>query len=96
MTLTGRVALVTGASRGIGRAIALQLARAGAHVSVNFRQNKAQADEVAREIQALDRKALVVEADVSDSASAERLVNATVDHFGHRKRCDCSVTVFRV
>ncbi|HEY9073613.1 MAG TPA: SDR family NAD(P)-dependent oxidoreductase, partial [Desulfobaccales bacterium] len=63
--LTGKVALVTGASRGIGRAIALALAQAGAEVAVNFRSREDAALEVCAQIAGLGRRALPVRADVS-------------------------------
>jgi 3-oxoacyl-[acyl-carrier protein] reductase len=75
--LTGRVALVTGAGRGIGRAIALTLAEAGADVAVNYAEHTAAAEATADEIRALGRKALVVQADVSMAAEVTRLVEAT-------------------
>jgi 3-oxoacyl-[acyl-carrier protein] reductase len=72
--LKNRVALVTGASRGIGAAIAIALARAGADVAVNFRQRVDAAKTVCGEITALGRKALAVQADVSVAAEVKRLV----------------------
>jgi 3-oxoacyl-[acyl-carrier protein] reductase len=80
--LTGKVALVTGASRGIGRAIALRLAQAGADVVVNHRANRAAALDVARWIEACGRAALVQQADVGDAADVERMIRATGDRFG--------------
>src|SRR5437660_322552 len=74
--LTGRVALVTGAGRGIGRAVALALAGAGANVAVNFRARGAEAEEAAGQIAALGRRCLAVQADVSRSAEVARLVAA--------------------
>ena len=79
--LAGRVALVTGGARGIGRAAALALAEAGADVVlVDLLEDQAQS--VAREIEALGRRALVQRADVSDRAQVERAVQAAVAHFG--------------
>ncbi|MCX6928263.1 MAG: 3-oxoacyl-ACP reductase FabG [Verrucomicrobia bacterium] len=76
--LTGKIALVTGASRGIGRAIALALANAGADVAVNFLSRAADAQEVCSVIKAVGRRALVVKADVSKAREVARLVE-TVD-----------------
>jgi 3-oxoacyl-[acyl-carrier protein] reductase len=77
-----KVALVTGASRGMGCAIAVGLAREGAHVAVNYHSQAAAATEVAQRIEALGRKALVIEADVSSSADVRRMVEAVVEQFG--------------
>lgn len=77
-----RVALVTGASRGIGREIALALARRGAHVAVNYATQAEGAEAVADEIRALGRKAIVAQADVSSSADVERLVAAVNAELG--------------
>lgn len=74
--LAGKVALVTGASRGIGRGVALALARAGLDVAVNYRAREAGAQEVVREIRALGRKALAVQADVSIASDVARMVAA--------------------
>lgn len=80
--LSGKVAIVTGSSRGIGRAIALSLARDGADVVVNARVNLNRAEEVAREIESMGRKALVILADVSKKDDVENMVKQTLDEFG--------------
>ena len=72
--LGGRVALVTGASRGIGRAIALALGRAGADVAINCRSHAAGAEEVAAALRAMERRAMVVAADVSGREAVEEMV----------------------
>jgi glucose 1-dehydrogenase len=82
MRFSGRNALVTGASRGIGRATALTLARGGANVAINFRSHPDEAAEVCREIESLGRKALAVQCDVADQASVEAMVAQTVQAFG--------------
>jgi 3-oxoacyl-[acyl-carrier protein] reductase len=72
--LSDRVAVVTGASRNIGRAIALTLADAGAAVVVNTRSNRAAADAVVAEIEGKGGKAMAALADVTDQAAVERMV----------------------
>lgn len=82
MKLNGKVALVTGASRGIGRAIALSLAKAGADVALNFAGNLAAAEEVAKEITALGRKAILVQGSVAETAKAQEIVDKVVADLG--------------
>jgi 3-oxoacyl-[acyl-carrier protein] reductase len=81
-TLSGRVALVTGASRGIGKAIALALAGAGADVVVNYRVQAEAAEAVCKSIRAAGRMCIAVQADVSISADVERLVKITENELG--------------
>ncbi len=73
---------MTGASRGIGREIALELAREGADVAVNYSGSEARALETAEEIKKLGRNAIVIQADVSSSESVERMVKETIGAFG--------------
>lgn len=80
--LSGKVVLVTGASRGIGRATAVALAGAGAAVVVNYRGGAEAAQEVAQEIEAAGGRATTVQADVSVAADVERLIKATTDTYG--------------
>jgi 3-oxoacyl-[acyl-carrier protein] reductase len=79
----GRAAIVTGASRGIGRAIALRLAQEGAAVVVNYRVQAEAATAVAREIEALGARASVVQADVAQADDVERLVREALAAFEH-------------
>ncbi len=81
-SLADRAALVTGGSRGIGRAICLELAANGARVAVNYRTNSALAGEVADEIKSGGGEALALEGDVSDPEAAATLVKQTVDALG--------------
>lgn len=77
-----RVALITGASRGIGRGIALALAGKGWSLVVNYRGNRSAADETIAALHALNCDALAVQADISAAADRRRLVDETVTHFG--------------
>lgn len=81
-SLMGRVALVTGSSRGIGRAIALAMAEAGADVGVHYRKSEEGAAEVVRRIRGLGRTAVAVKADVRHADQVERLVRETVGALG--------------
>jgi 3-oxoacyl-[acyl-carrier protein] reductase len=82
MTLEGKVALVTGASRGIGREIALELARQGSNVAVNYAGSESKANEVVDEIKAIGKEAFVIKCDVSNSDEVAAMVKETVDRFG--------------
>ncbi len=80
--LQGKVAIVTGGSRGIGRAIALDLARNGAHVAINYRRSVDEASEVVRQIEDMGCKGLAVQADVASFADAQRMVDTVVKELG--------------
>ena len=80
--LEGKTALVTGASRGIGRAIALELAQAGARVALNYQSNDAKAQAVADEIAKLGGSAMLVKANVGDSKEARAMVKQVASEFG--------------
>ncbi|MEM5671866.1 SDR family NAD(P)-dependent oxidoreductase, partial [Bacillus cereus] len=80
--LKGKVALVTGASRGIGRAIAIDLAKQGANVVVNYAGNEQKANEVVDEIKKLGSDAIAVRADVANAEDVTNMVKQTVDVFG--------------
>jgi len=82
LRLHGQRALVTGGSRSIGRAIALGLAREGADVVVNYRRDRAAAEETAAAIQALGRRAAVVQGDTSVRADVDRLVREAIEALG--------------
>jgi 3-oxoacyl-[acyl-carrier protein] reductase len=81
-SLAGKVAIITGASRGIGRAIALKLAGNGASVVVNYAGNANKAQEVVAEIEKLGVEAISVQADVSKVADIQRLFEQTIQRFG--------------
>ena len=80
--LAGRTVLVTGASSGIGRAIALGAARNGADIALTYRANEAGAREVEREIQSIGRRVVVIQCDLADAASVQRLGPAAGDALG--------------
>ena len=82
MLLDGKCALVTGASRGIGRAVALKLAEEGAKVALNFAGNEAAANEVRQTIESAGGQAVLVRADVADEAAVQEMVQKTADAFG--------------
>ena len=81
--LDGKVALVTGGSRGIGRAIALALAEEGADVAINYVASEAAAHEVAEAVQKVGRRALLAQADVADYPDTFRMAQHVLQEFGH-------------
>ena len=82
-SLEGKTALITGGSRGIGRAIAKELAHRGASVAVNFRSNQRAAEEVRREIQQVGSECELFQGDISDRQHARELVHDVIDRFLH-------------
>ncbi|WP_248928879.1 SDR family oxidoreductase [Paenibacillus hamazuiensis] len=82
MSLNGKVAIVTGASRGIGRQIAIQLAQSGAKVVVNYSSNREKAEEVVRTIEQSGGEAAAIRADVSKVSEVEALFSETLERFG--------------
>jgi len=82
MLLQGKNAIVTGGSQGIGTAASLMLAEEGANVCLTYRSHKEEAEDVAKQIEAMGRKALAVKCDISSFAEAEATVKAALDAFG--------------
>lgn len=94
MDIAGRVALITGASRGIGRATALGFAALGANVVINYAHDRGRAEEVVREVERNGCEALAVGADVSNPSEAERLVNAAIERFGRLDILVCNAGIW--
>jgi 3-oxoacyl-[acyl-carrier protein] reductase len=82
LSLTGKVAIVTGASRGIGRQVAIQLAQSGVKVTVNYSSSRAQADEVVKTIEQSGGQAVAVQANVGSVSEVEALFSETIKRFG--------------
>ena len=82
MNLEGKVALVTGSSRGVGRAVAIGFAQKGARVVVNYTSNQGAADEVVAEIESMQSSAIAVKADVALKSDVEMLVGKAKETFG--------------
>jgi len=88
LKLNNKVALVTGASRGIGRSIAIELAREGADIVVNYLRSETEAMEVVEQVKALGKNAIAIKADVSRSEDVENMINSVLERF---KRIDILV-----
>jgi glucose 1-dehydrogenase len=82
MKLEGKNAIVTGSSRGIGKGCALEMAKAGANVAINYYSHPDEADQVADEIRSLGRKSLVLQGDVSEQATVESMISRSAEEFG--------------
>jgi len=98
MELKGKNAIVTGGSIGIGATIAIELARDGANVAINYRKHDIEAKEVAKEIEKLGRKCLMVKADVSNYNDAEDMFKKTIKEFGKLDIlvCNAGINIDRV
>ena len=94
-SLKGRVALVTGGSRGIGRAIALAMAKAGADVMVNYVSDEESASKTAEEIRALGRKAMTFQADVADADAVNAMAGEAVEGLGKVDILVCNAGIIR-
>ena len=82
MRLAEKIALVTGSSMGIGRAIAVRFAQEGADVVINYNRSPGGAQEALREVEAAGRQGLIVQADLASTADVQRLITTAVEHFG--------------
>ena len=81
MKLKGKIALITGAGRGIGRAIALEFAKEGADIIINYNKSKEGAEEVKNEIEKIGQRAIIIKADVSKKEEVEEMVEKALDEF---------------
>jgi glucose 1-dehydrogenase len=82
MNLTGKNFFITGSSKGIGRGCAIECAKAGANVAINYRSEDGTAQKVAEEVRVLGRKALLLQGDVADQATIEKLIARAANEFG--------------
>lgn len=82
LDLSGKVALVTGASRGVGAAVAQLLAKRGADIVINYRSKAARAEEIATNIRAMGRHAVLVQADITNEHEVREMMQSTATHFG--------------
>src|SRR5205085_2633011 len=78
----GKVALVTGAARRVGRAIALELARSGCDLALHYNRSRAEAQELGEEVKALGRRAVLIPGDLADPAAPERIISEVVAGLG--------------
>lgn len=83
MSLSGKVALVTGGARGIGRATVIELAKAGADVAINYAGSEEAAKQLAAEVEGLGRKTISIQTNVADSAAVGEMVKKVIEEFGH-------------
>ncbi|MCK5415335.1 MAG: SDR family NAD(P)-dependent oxidoreductase, partial [Thermoplasmata archaeon] len=95
MELEGKKAIVTGGSIGIGAIIAKVLAAEGADVAINYRKHADEANQVGKEIEAMGRKCLVVQADVSSFDDAQKMVDNVVEEFGGIDLLVCNAGINR-
>ena len=95
MDLEGKNAIVTGASLGIGAAIAVTLAKEGANVAINYRKHDTEAKEIVRQIEAVGRKGLAVQADVVSFQDAENMVKKVVAEWGDLHILVCNAGINR-
>jgi len=83
MRLKGKKAIVTGGSRGIGRAICIKFAEEGADIVINYSKNRKAAEEVLEKVEKLNAKGIIIQADVGYTEEAKRLINESIKEFGH-------------
>lgn len=95
MDLEGKNAIVTGASLGIGAAIAVTLAKEGANVAINYRKHDAEAKEIVKQIEAAGRKGLAIQADVASFQDAENMVKKVVEEWGSLHLLVCNAGINR-
>ena len=95
MRLTGKTALVTGGSRGIGRAICLELARQGASVAVNYSGSAGAAEQTVQACRAVGAQAFALQADVASSAACQAMLQAVLERFGRLDILVCNAGVAR-
>jgi len=91
--LDGKGAIITGGSVGIGRSIALGLAREGVHVAVNYRRHDTEAKQLVAEVESMGRRAIAVKADVSSYADADRMVKTVIERFGRLDIMVCNAGI---